>query len=103
MSKLSHVYIHLASVGDPAACAIVRADLRPILKTLDERDDIGGYRMVLVEDQDTAEDEILHHMFDYESITSSRFPFIYAMLTPHVPEKVDIDDLMKLRGFQRVA
>lgn len=103
MSKLSHVYIHLASVGDMEACAAVRTDLRPVLKALDERDDIRGYSMVVVDDQDTAEDELLHHMFDYKSATSGRFPFVYAMLTPHVPEKVDIDDIMRVRGFQRFA
>jgi hypothetical protein len=103
MSKLSHVYIHLASAGDADACAAVRGDLRPVLKTLDERDDIAGYRMVVVENEESAEDELLHHMFDYASVTSRRFPFVYAMLTPHVPEKVSIDDIMQTRGFQRFA
>jgi hypothetical protein len=103
MSKLSHVYIHLGSAGSADACAAVRADLSPLLKALDARDDIRGYRMSLVADQDKAEDELLHHMFDYESVTNRRFPFVYAMLTPHVPEKVNIDEIMQMRGFQRFA
>jgi hypothetical protein len=44
-TKLSHVYIHLASAGDLDAGNPVRTDLRPLLKALDERDEIRGYRM----------------------------------------------------------
>jgi len=53
-TKLSHVYIHLASAGDLDACNAVRTDLRSLLKALDEHDDIRGYRMSLIVDQDVG-------------------------------------------------
>ena len=95
----AHLYLHHASIGDAAACSAVRCELSPVLNGLSDRDEVAGYRMVVVEDLDVAEDELLPHMFDYASRAGGRFPFIFVLL----PAKLDIDELMRARAFQRVA
>jgi hypothetical protein len=99
----SHIFLHLGSVGDRDACTAVRDDITPLLKELYARGEIRGYRRFVIRDREGAEDEILHHIFDYEAATGRRFPFVYAALTPHVPEKVAMDEIMAQRGFRRFA
>lgn len=103
-SDLSHLYIHVASAGDLDACDAARADVRTLVKSLDERDAIGGYRLALIRDEESAENEMLDMMgFDYGEVTKHRFPFVYVLVTPHTPDSVGIDDVMQARGFQRFA
>jgi hypothetical protein len=93
--------LHLASVGDPDGCASVVSGVRPMLKTYYARGEIGGYRLFAIKDRDAAEDELLHHMFDYLSTVNERFPFVYAGVQPLAGAALALDEVMREQGFQR--
>lgn len=103
MSRLSHVYLHLGSVGDAEACTAARADMKPVLKAMYAGGETLGYRLFMLNDREEAEEELLHHMFDYEAATSGRFPILYASVTPLDNDDSEraIDVRMKERGFHR--
>ena len=100
-ARLSHLYVHLASVGDALACAVLLDEVGSLLEVMDARDDIRGYQLAVINNEEEAEEDFLARMFDYVATTKGQFPFVYALLTPHVPEKVDIDEIMRVRGFGR--
>lgn len=103
MTRTSHVYLHLGSVGDAATCVAIREELRSVFKAMYGRGEIRGYRLFVLEDRDDAEDELLHHMFDYGSATNGQFPFVYLSLTPLDSDDSEraIDEVASSRGFQR--
>lgn len=101
MSKPSRIYLHLASIGNADACAAVRATLRPVLKAAYARGEIRGYRLFMLNDRDAAEEELLHRMFDYLSVTEGRFPIIYASITPSEHDNTATETAMHEQGFQR--
>jgi hypothetical protein len=72
-----------------------------MLKALFADGRIGGYRLFVIRDRDAAEDELLHHMFDYQSAVNGRFPFVYAGVQPLAGEPLALDDVMLEQGFQR--
>jgi hypothetical protein len=103
MTRTSHVYLHIASIGVRDACVAVRAGFRPVLKAMYARGEVLGYRLFLLGDRDDAEDEILHHMFDYEAVIQGRFPFVYASLTPLDDDDSEriIDEVAAQHDFKR--
>lgn len=103
MSQLSHIYLHLPTAGDPDACAALRAALAPTLKAMYARGELRGYQLFLLRDRDAAEDELLHHMFDYAAATHGKFPFVYVALTPPAEAPHALDAMMQGHGFQRFA
>jgi hypothetical protein len=100
---LSQLFVHLRSMADSDACALVRDELRNELRMLDERDDIAGYRMAVVKDQETVENELLDLMFDCAAVVEGRFPFVYVLVTPHEPARVNVNRRMRALGFKRFA
>lgn len=103
MPRTSHIYLHLPSVGEEDASVAVRRAVKPVLQKMYVAKEILGYRLFKLDDRVAAEDEILHHMFDYEAATNKQFPFVYAAVTPLDSDDSEraIDAVMTEQGFQR--
>ncbi len=101
MKEPGRTYLHLASVGDERACASVLSIMRPLLKATHARGETAGYRVLIIRNADDAEEELLPFMFDYQSATNSRFPFVYVGVQPSDAMTIALDDVLLEQGFKR--
>lgn len=103
MKESGRLYLHRASIGDEAACVSVNDATLPVLKDAFARGRIAGYRMFVIRDVDDANEESLSFMFDYESETGRKFPFVFAGVQPPDDSSFDFDALMRGQDFERVG
>ncbi len=100
-SETARFYIHNHSVGDLSKCMQVYDKHAEQITILFDKKKVMGYQLLIVEDQEDAEDEFV--WCDYEKVTTKKFPFVCSVIQPNGDRTLDFDGMMATWDFTRCA